>query len=145
MKKASQFHENFARVEKLPLASNRSFCLLLAALFGILAMRAFFKYSSWHGYAWGAACGILLIIAFTRPALLEPLNRIWSRFSLLLSRVTTPVFVTLIYCFTIVPIGIFMRASGKSGMRNVFDSKTKTYWIMRDPAAPSAKTLEKQF
>ncbi len=51
----------------------------------------------------------LPLVAFTRPGLLAPLNRAWTKLGLLLFKVVSPVMMALLYVTTIVPIGLFMR------------------------------------
>jgi len=74
----------------------------------------------------------LLIIAFGAPKLLNVFNDIWFRFGILLGSIIAPIFMALIYFFTIVPTGVIMRLLGKDLLQKKLDKNVKSYWITRD-------------
>ena len=62
-----------------------------------------------------AVAGALLVVAgLAAPTRVGPIERAWSAMSHGISRVTTPVFMALVYFGVLTPIGWLMRVSGKS-------------------------------
>jgi hypothetical protein len=92
-----------------------------------------------------AIAGAFLAVAFAAPALLNPLNRLWFAFGLLLGRVMTPLVMGLLYVLTIVPTGYIMRLRGKDLLDLKLDRARKSYWIMREPPGPARGTMTNQF
>jgi hypothetical protein len=137
-------HEFQRRNETVKTSSNRSFGLAFAAFFALLATLRF-----WHGTAhwpiWlGLACAFLLL-AFAVPRLLAPLNWLWTKFGLLLHRIVSPIFLTVLFYGCIVPIGFLMRLSANDRLRLKYEPAAESYWIIRAPAGPSPESFKNQF
>jgi len=95
---------------------------------------------------WSVAVALVfLTIAWRTPRLLAPLNRVWFRLGLLLHHAINPVVMGLLYGAAIIPIGLFLRASGKDLLRLKRDHAAKTYWISREPPGPARGSMSKQF
>lgn len=137
-------HEDLTREEDVQGSSNRSFGLVFAGFFAIVA-----AISAWrHGWMWPWAAGIagaFLIVSFALPGILAPLNRGWTKFGLLLGKIVAPVVLGLLFFLSVVPIGLIMRARGKDLLRLKFDRAARSYWIERDPPGPPPETMRKQF
>jgi len=137
-------HELQKRDEALKSSSNRSFGLVFAAFFALLA-----ALSIWHGtLRWpiwlGLACAFLLL-AFVFPRLLTPLNWLWTKFGLLLHRIVSPIFLTVLFYGCIVPVGFLMRLSGKDPLRLKYEPAAESYWIARAPPGPAPDSFKHQF
>lgn len=132
------------QTEPLPLPSDRSFGLLFVVVFALLSVWAW-----WYGLAWAAwpaALAMLtLLVALLRPALLNPLNRLWMRLAQLLNRVVSPLVLGLIYFGLFTPMAWAMRLRGRDALRLRLDSKAATYWIEREPPGPDPKSLPNQY
>lgn len=137
-------HENFARETEVKLGSERSFGLLMAVVFGLLA-----AYSAWHsGRMWpwlGIIAAAFALAAAVRPTVLAPINRLWHRFGLLLHSIVNPVIMGLIFYGAVLPTGLVMRAMGKDPLRLKRDSGVDSYWIVRQPPGPKPETMRDQF
>jgi hypothetical protein len=72
-----------------------------------------------------------LILALTRPALLAPLNRTWTRVGLLLGAVVAPIVMALVYFAVITPMALIARLFGKDFLRLARDPAAPTYWLAR--------------
>jgi hypothetical protein len=95
---------------------------------------------------WAFAIAVPFILAAAmRPALLSPLNRVWTRFGLLLGRVVSPVALFVVYCLAVVPTGLFLRALRKDPLRLHMDRGAKSYWIERSPPGRADEQMKKQF
>jgi large-conductance mechanosensitive channel len=83
--------------------------------------------------------------ALTMPSVLAPLNKLWFRFGLLLHKIVNPLVMGLLFFVTVTPIGLLMRALGKTPLQLSFDKNADTYWIPRTPPGPAAETMKRQF
>jgi hypothetical protein len=137
-------HEVFSREEKVVAGSDRSFGLVMAA-----ALAAVTLLNVWHaGRLWpwtGGLAALFLVAGLFRPSVLNPLNRIWLKFGLLLHRVVNPVLMALLFYGTVLPTGLVMRMLGKDLLRLKRQPDAKSYWIVRQPAGPSPETMRDQF
>jgi hypothetical protein len=84
-------------------------------------------------------------VALARPALLAPINRLWTRFGLLLHHIVNPIVMGLMFYLAITPIGVLMRLLGKDPLKRRFDPAAATYWIQRQPGDPKSQTMINQF
>lgn len=84
--------------------------LLLAALFGLLVPWVFGR--EWPLWPWllGAALGGWALLA---PGTLRPVYRAWMWFGLLLSRITNPIILGIVYFVVFTPIALVMRLFGR--------------------------------
>jgi len=75
--------------------------------------------------------GVLGAWGLVAPLTLRPVYRGWMRFGLLLSRITTPIIMGLIFyvCFT--PFSLILKLMGKDAMRRKFEN-CDTYRITRE-------------
>jgi len=140
-------HEHIVAHAPVKTASDRSFGLTVG---GILAAIAAFRWS-WAGSLSWLMVGLLVVgvglvaAGFLRPAILAPLNRLWTKLGLLLFHVVNPVVMLLLFVVTIVPAGLIMRLLRHDPMRRRFDRDARTYWIERDPPGPPPESLRHQF
>jgi hypothetical protein len=137
-------HEVFSREEKVVAGSDRSFGLVMAA-----ALAAVTLLNVWHaGRLWpwtGGLAALFLVAGLFRPSVLNPLNRIWLKFGLLLHRVVNPVVMALLFYGTVLPTGLVMRLLGKDLLRLKRQPDAESYWIVRQPPGPSPETMRDQF
>lgn len=142
MKQAT--HEVFVRDEKIVAGSDRSFGLVMATAFAAVSLL-----NGWHlGRVWpwtGGVAALFLVFALLRPAALNPLNRIWLKFGLLLHGVVNPVVMALLFYGTVLPTGLVMRALGKDLLRLKRQPDAASYWIARQPPGPAPETMKDQF
>lgn len=85
------------------------------------------------GASGSAAIGVALVLAgLAVPGRLGPVYRGWMGLAHILSRITTPVFMGVVYFLVIAPIGTIMRLAGRQPMR--VKSSGRGFWQRRDPA-----------
>jgi hypothetical protein len=136
-------HESFSRDEKIVAGSDRSFGFVMAGAFAVVSLL-----NACHaGRIWPwttALAAIFLIAAVLRPAVLNPLNRIWLKFGLLLHKIVNPVIMALLFYGTVLPTGLVLRAMGKDLLRLKREPDAASYWIVRTPAGPAPDTMKDQ-
>ena len=125
-------------------SSDRSFGWVFAGVFALLAAHNF-----WQGHHyWPFELTIAIVFAvvtLVRPALLAPLNRLWTKFGLLLGKIIAPLVLGALYYLVFTPIGLLMRMSGKDPLRLKPDPNASSYWIVREPAGPAPESMRNQF
>ena len=73
--------------------------------------------------------GILATWALAAPVTLQPVYRGWMKFGLLLSKITTPIVLGIVFFLVIFPIGFTMRLFGRDPMARRIDDDTDSYRI----------------
>ncbi len=90
-----------------------------------------------------AALGTLLVLGgITIPDRLGPVYAAWMRLAQLLSRITTPAFMGLVYFAVLMPVGLVMRAVGRNPLRK--QPSASSFWVDRE-AGHRRGDLERQF
>ena len=137
-------HESFSRDEEIVVGSDRTFGLVMAGAFAVVS-----ALNVWHAgriWPWTATlASIFVVAALLRPALLNPLNRIWLKFGLLLHKIVNPVIMALLFYGTVLPTGLIARAMGKDLLRLKREPDAASYWIVRTPPGPAPDTMKDQF
>jgi hypothetical protein len=137
-------HEAYSRDEKIVAGADRSFGFVMAGAFAVVT-----ALNGWQaGVIWPWTAGlavIFLVVALLRPAMLNPLNRIWLKFGLLLHRISNPVIMALLFYGAVLPTGVVLRAMDKDLLRLKRDPDAASYWIVREPPGPAPETMKDQF
>jgi hypothetical protein len=137
-------HERLVAAEVMAVGSNRSFGIVFSVLFAFLGLGPLVRGRPGRGWALVVAAAFLLA-ALALPRLLEPLNRVWHSFGLVLHACISPVIMGLVFYTTVTPIGLVRRWLGKDPLRLRLDRGAVTYWIERNPPGPAPDTMPRQF
>ena len=141
---ANQTHESYSRQDATVPSSNRSFGIVMAIAFALLALINFSR--AGHAWPWTGLLAVLFfVIACLFPAALRPLNWVWFQFGLLLHKVVNPIVMALLFFGTVLPTGLIMRALGKDPMRLKWQPDANSYWIERRPRGPAPESMKDQF
>lgn len=136
--------EEVRRDELSPGGSNRSLGLVFAAFFVIIGLLPLLKGGGLRLWAL-VVSGVFLLAALAFPSVLAPLNRLWTRFGLLLHKIVSPIVLGIMFYLVITPTGLLMRVLGKDLLRLKFERRAGSYWIERTPPGPAPDTLKDQF
>lgn len=109
--------------------------------FGVLAGIGF-----WRGHvvlpgALAAIGGLLAIAGLAIPGRLGPVHDTWMRGAHAISKVTTPLFLSIVYLLVLTPAGLLMRLLGRDPLEH--RESDAGYWIVRKPGEGS--NLDRQF
>jgi hypothetical protein len=137
-------HEDLSREQQIEGSSDRSFGLVFAAMFVIVACWPLLRLQPPRWWALGAA-SVLVIISFWKPAFLAYFNRLWTRLGLLLGRIVSPVALGILFYAVLAPIGAIVRLTGKDPLRLKLDPGAASYWIERSPPGPPPDSMTNQF
>ena len=112
---------------------------IVAVLFGVVF--PYFLDRAWPVWPW-IVFAVLIAWALIAPASLNPVYRGWMQVGLLLSRITTPIILTLVFFVAIFPGSLLMRLFHKDPMRRSFNESV-SYRV--ESRQPSVKNLEKPY
>jgi len=113
--------------KKIKIGSNRSFGIVFFILFLFIGLYPILNNDSIRLWSLVIAA-LFLILGIFNSKLLSPLNKIWYKFGILLSKLISPLIIGLIFFFVVTPTGLLMRIIGKD-LLNLKFNKKKSYWI----------------
>lgn len=126
----------------LSAAHGRKFALTLGSAFLVIAGMAWWRGGSTVPLVLAAGSGVLLVCAVLVPHRLGPVHRAWMGLALLLSKLTTPVFMALIFYLVFLPVGLSIRLLGHNPLAR--DPSDHSFWRDR-PENASGSDLRHQF
>ena len=125
--------------EKLP--SNRNFGLVFFVFFLIIGLWPLLGTNEIR--YWSIFFSIIFfLLGITNSKLLNPLNKIWFNFGILLGKMISPLVMGIIFFLVVTPIGVIMRVFGKDILSLKYNKKNKSYWI--EKIGPKSK-MKNQF
>ncbi|MDA1323827.1 MAG: SxtJ family membrane protein [Proteobacteria bacterium] len=142
--KTNAVHETISRDEEVKGSSDRAFGVVFTVVFLIIGLFPLIRDGNPRIWALIVA-GLFLAVALAHPILLAPLNRLWTRFGLLLHKITNPIIMGLVFFVTVTPTALIMKLMGKDPLNRKIDRNAKSYWIERQPPGPSPETMKNQF
>ncbi|MGA9836742.1 MAG: SxtJ family membrane protein [Gemmatimonadaceae bacterium] len=130
---------------RLTRAQGMKFAFTLAAAFSVLSVVL-----AWRQRTLGAEVAfglgfVLLVAGVAVPSHLGPVERVWMGFGRILSRVTAPIALGIVYFIALTPIAYVRRTFGRSPLAR--DPSASTYWTPRAPrdVEERHRALERQF
>jgi len=123
---------------RLTPAEGRKFGLTVGAAFGVLGAIMWWRGHEIPTWLFGGLAVALIAGALIVPGSLGPVNRAWMGFALVLSRITTPVFMGLVFFLVIAPIGLLMRLFGRNPIRH--SAVKESYWAVRSDSPRGGMT-----
>jgi predicted membrane metal-binding protein len=126
------------------IGSDRNFGLVFGLVFALIALWPLFRGNRIHLWLLAVA-GIFLIAAIVVPRSLGPLNRLWFRLGILLSKIVTPLVMGILFFVAVTPIAYLMRWFSTDPLRLKRDPAAKSYFIERSPPGPVVGSFKDQF
>ena len=115
---------------RLTPAEGRKFAFPVGIAFGVLGGVAQWRGGQTLAYVFFALGGTLLLAGILVPGMLGPVYRAWMGFAHAISKVTTPIFMGVVYFIVLTPVGLLMRALGKNPLK---PPATGSIWHTREP------------
>ena len=127
-------------MDEIKISSNRSFGIVF---FGVFLLVSFYPLINHENIRyWSLFVSLIfLILGLLNSRLLTPLNRIWFKFGILLSKIISPLVMGVIFFLVVTPIGFLMKML-KKDLLNLKFNKNKSYWIEKNE--PKSK-MKNQF
>ncbi len=129
---------------EVTMGSDRSFGLVFAVVFLVVALLPLWGGGDIRVWALIVAAAFL-VLSYTVPKVLRPLNRVWFLFGLLLHKIVSPIVMGILFFITVTPIGLIMRALGKDPLNQAFDRGADTYWIAVDREKAAQTSMRNQY
>lgn len=137
-------HESLTSSHEVKTSSDKSFGLVFCGFFALVGLLPLLKHHPVRVWAL-IVSGAFLTLAFVKPSLLHPLNVVWSKFGLLLNKVTNPLIMGVLFYGVMTPVALIMRLAGKDPLRLKRDVAATSYWIERNPPGPKPESMAQQF
>ena len=116
--------------QKIKLPSNKNFGIVFCIVFFIIATWPILSENNIR--IWSLILSfIFLILGLLNSKLLEPLNKIWFKFGLILGKLVAPIVMGIIFFFVVTPTGLIMKILRKD-LLNLKKNNSTTYWIKKD-------------
>ena len=138
-----QSHEDLTSFRAVSAGSNRKFGVTVGSIAAVLAVWPLVRHH--HPIRWWLliVAVVLVVLGLARPVLLAPLNRAWFKLGMVLSSVTNPIVMGVMYFAAVVPLGAFLRWRGHDLLRLRRDRLADSYWLPRERDLDAS--LKKQF
>ena len=124
-------------------AAGRKFGLTLGIAFGVLTAILWWRDREAVATITAALSVSLILAGLLFPTRLGPIERGWMAFAHAISKVTTPIFMGIVYYVAIAPIGLVMRATGRNPMKR--SESANGFWIERKQGADARSDMHRQF
>ena len=116
------------KINKLP--TNRNFGLVFFVVFLIISLWPLLNQNEIR--QWSLILSIIfLILGFFNSRILLPLNKLWTKFGLLLGNLVSPIVMGVVFFFVVTPTGIILRLFRKDVLR-LKKNNSNSYWIKKD-------------
>jgi hypothetical protein len=125
---------------RLSAAEGRKFGLTVGLAFAALAGITWWRDHALLMQIFGGLATALILAGLVIPGWLGPVYRGWMGFAHLISKVTTPIFLAIVYFLVIAPIGLLMRLFGKNPLRH--QPEQGSLWLSR---STGRGTMSNQF
>ncbi|HSJ30538.1 MAG TPA: SxtJ family membrane protein [Longimicrobiales bacterium] len=113
---------------RLSAADGRRFGLTVGSAFLALALLLWWRGHETARAVTGAAGTLFILGGLLLPGHMGPVYRAWLRFGLAISKVTTPIFMAIIFFLVITPFGLAARAFGHRPLR---PRRSDSFWQAR--------------
>ncbi len=127
-------------MDDIKISSNRSFGIVFFVVFFLIAL-----YPLIHNEEiriWSLIISLIfLILGLINSRILNPLNKLWFKFGILLGKIVSPIIMGIIFFLVVTPTGFIMRILGKDVLNLKFN-ENKSYWI--EKTGPKSK-MKNQF
>ena len=123
----------------------RKFALTLAIAFCVIAAIAVWRGRQTASWIAGTIALVMSLAGLLVPGSLEPVERGWMKLAHAISRVTTPIFMGIVYFVILTPVGVVRRIMGANAL--VHRPNNGSYWIRRlqRDKQRARRQMERQF
>ena len=125
-------------MKNLKIPTNRNFGLVFFVFFLIISFWPLINDGQLR--IWSLIISIIfLLLGLTNSKVFTPLNKLWSKFGILLGRFVSPIIMGIVFFLVVTPTGFIMRAMGKNLLGLKKDNNKNTYWIKKKEYKTSMK------
>ena len=122
------------------IGSNKSFGIVFFIVFFLISLYPLTNQENIR--VWSLIISLIfLILGLLNSKILNPLNKLWFKFGMILGRIISPIIMSIIFFLIVTPISLIMKLL-KKDLLNLKFNKTNTYWI--EKSGPKSK-MKNQF
>lgn len=114
---------------RLSPAEGRKFALTVGIAFGVLTGVMVWRGHTALMYVFGTLAALLIVAGLVIPGHLSGVYRAWMGLALAISKVTTPIFMGIVFFIVIMPVGLIMRMFGRNPVKH--KPVNESYWAAR--------------
>jgi saxitoxin biosynthesis operon SxtJ-like protein len=126
---------------RLSAREGRKFAFTVGAAFLVFAALAWWRDRALPLRVFAALGGLLVVAGVLIPTRLGSVQRAWMGLAHAISKVTTPIFMGVVYYAVMMPIGLLMRLIGRRSL--VHPPVRDSLWLA--PPSGGRSDLERQF
>jgi hypothetical protein len=115
---------------QIEIPSNRKFGFFVTFVLFVASAYLFYNGFMSFSYGFGVTAIVFLLATLINAEILNPLNRLWMSFGLLLGKIMNPVVIGFIFFGLFAPISLFTRVFGRDELR-LRVRKSESYWRHR--------------
>lgn len=141
---ATAIHEQYNRSSAVKVSSDRTIGLVIGAALLVLGFGPLIRRHPMRVWAIVAGAAICLC-ALVLPGVLTPFTRIWTRFGLMMGKVTTPLILGVMFYGVLSAVGGLLRLFGVDLLRLKSEEPGDSFWIPRVPAGPPPESMKRMF
>tara|TARA_Y100000389_G_C17034081_1_gene304856 strand:- start:84 stop:467 length:384 start_codon:yes stop_codon:yes gene_type:complete len=127
-------------MDDVKISSNRNFGIVFFVVFILIGLYPLINQNEIKTWAILISL-IFLVLGLLNSKILNPLNKIWFEFGILLGKVISPLIMGVIFFLVVTPTGMLMRLLNKDLLKLKFNNKS-TYWV--EKKGPKSK-MKNQF
>ena len=115
--------------KNIKLPSNRNFGLIFCFVFFLIFIEPLIRND--HLRYWSLIPSIIfLILGIINSMILNPLNKIWYKFGIILGKFISPIVMASVFFLVVTPTSLLLRIFRKDILNiNKNKKNSKTYWI----------------
>ena len=127
-------------MDEIKIGSNRSFGVVFFVVFLLIALYPVINNGEIR--IWSLITSIIfLILGLLNSKLLNPLNKLWFKFGIVLGKIISPLIMGIIFFLVVTPTGLIMRLLRKDILSLKYNQNS-SYWI--EKKGPKSK-MKNQF
>jgi saxitoxin biosynthesis operon SxtJ-like protein len=127
----------------LTAAEGRKFGLTVGTAFIVLAGMASWRERVMASLVFASLGALLVLAGLVLPARLGPVFRAWMGLAHVMSKLTTPVFLAVVYFVVLAPVGLLMRLFGRRPLER--PAAAPSWWVTRAANDRQRVDMERQF
>ena len=127
-------------MDEIKISSNRSFGFVFFVVFLLIALYPLINNGEVR--LWSLITSIIfLVLGLLNSKFLNPFNKLWFKFGIILGKIISPLIMGIIFFFVVTPTGLIMRLLRKDILSLKYN-QNNSYWI--EKKGPKSK-MKNQF
>jgi Saxitoxin biosynthesis operon protein SxtJ len=127
---------------RLTASEGRKFGVTVGGAFLVIAALMYWRHHVTRAEVVGALGTVFVLAGLVIPTQLGPVERAWMGLAHGISKITTPIFMGIVYYVVMTPIGLIRRAFGGNPLK--VRAGATTAWAPHNPTV-DPKSMERQF